>query len=309
MKKTKPLYAPRYWPIWFICGIFWCIVQLPHRWRLAIGRGLGRLAMSLSAKARHVTFVNIDKCFPKLTNDERKKLVKKSFESTGMGLIEAGMAWWLPDFRLKHLYKIVGAEHGYKALEQGKGVILLGLHLSSLEIAGRLSTFFEPFHAMYQTSKNPVIDWIMLNYRQKIYKKVIANNNIRGLLKCLQANEIIWYAPDQSASSKHSAFVPFFGVQTATSTATNKIAKLSGAPILPAAHYRNPDYSGYTMVIHPPLENFPTDDDVKDTARINEHIEAMIRVHPEQYLWQYKRFKRRPIGDADFYAERETVCH
>ncbi|MGH8378941.1 MAG: hypothetical protein ACRER7_08285 [Gammaproteobacteria bacterium] len=48
------------------------------------------------------------------------------------------------------------------------------------------------------------------------------------------------------------------------------------------------------MSIYPALENFPTDDPVADTLRINKLLEENIRRAPEQYLWSHDRFKVVP---------------
>ena len=302
MITSKPrLYSPRYWLIWLLVSLLWLIVQLPHKVRLAFGRLLGRLTWRFFPKASLVTQTNIQLCFPELSAFEQTELVKKSFESLGMGFIEAMMAWWLPDWRLRRLLTIKGTENAYKAFEHKKGMIALGLHMTSLEISGRLTTVLKPFHAMFQETKSPVIDWMLKRSRMRIYKKIIPNNNVRALIQTLADDEIVWYAPDQSASSKRSTFVPFFNIQTATTTAPSEIARMSGAPVVPAANYRNPDYSGYTIELHPPLENFPSDDVTEDAKRLNQIIDKMIRKHPEQYLWQYKRFKRRPEGEPGLY--------
>jgi lauroyl/myristoyl acyltransferase len=39
-----------------------------------------------------------------------------------------------------------------------------------------------------------------------------------------------------------------------------------------------------------------------DTARINGLIETAVRRYPEQYLWQHRRFKTRPAGEASLYG-------
>ncbi|MEP1553814.1 MAG: lipid A biosynthesis lauroyl acyltransferase, partial [Paraglaciecola sp.] len=52
--------------------------------------------------------------------------------------------------------------------------------------------------------------------------------------------------------------------------------------------------AGYKVKVLPGLENFPSGDDKYDVTRINEMVEKMILLAPEQYLWMHKRFKTRP---------------
>ena len=57
----------------------------------------------------------------------------------------------------------------------------------------------------------------------------------------------------------------------------------------------------YELEFYPAWENFPTDDVVADTRRMNAFIEERVREDPSQYYWLHKRFKTRPPGEARFY--------
>jgi len=94
-------------------------------------------------------------------------------------------------------------------------------------------------------------------------------------------------------------FAPFFGVPASTLTATHTLAKLTGAAVIGFAHKRT-DY-GFEITLSDALDQFPSTDPVKDTARVNLLIEQAIRAAPEQYLWLHQRFKVRPEGMADVY--------
>jgi KDO2-lipid IV(A) lauroyltransferase len=58
---------------------------------------------------------------------------------------------------------------------------------------------------------------------------------------------------------------------------------------------------GYEVELLPAFKNFPTDDAVADTVRMNDELAAFIRRSPEQYYWVHKRFKTRPPGEASVY--------
>jgi len=280
----------------------WLVVQLPQKMRMAVGRALGRAIMRLSKSTRVVTATNIRLCFPELSAENQEKLMLKSFESLGMGFIEMGMAWWLPKQRASRLVTMSGLEHAEQAHAHGKGLIILGLHLTPMEFVGGVMSDHIDFHPMYQATKNPFIDEIIRNKRQRIYnKEIIPNTKIRSMVKFLRNNEAVWYAPDQSPSDKRCVFAPFFGISAASATTTAYIARLSEAPVLPSATYRLPDYSGYLAVLHPAIKDFPLKNEADSALCINQIAEQLIREHPEQYLWQYKRFKKRPPGAEHYY--------
>jgi KDO2-lipid IV(A) lauroyltransferase len=96
--------------------------------------------------------------------------------------------------------------------------------------------------------------------------------------------------------------VRLFGIPAATNTLTSRLARTTGAPVLPYFLRRLPGTQGYRAVIHPPLEDFPSDDAVADTERLNHLIEAQVRLVPEQYLWIHRRFKGLTEDYPDYYG-------
>jgi Kdo2-lipid IVA lauroyltransferase/acyltransferase len=95
-----------------------------------------------------------------------------------------------------------------------------------------------------------------------------------------------------------------FGIPAASNTLTSRLARMTGAPVLPYFFRRLPGTQGYLGVIHPPLEDFPSDSAVADTARFYRMIEAQVRLVPEQYLWIHRRFKGLTADYPDYYGRQ-----
>jgi KDO2-lipid IV(A) lauroyltransferase len=94
-------------------------------------------------------------------------------------------------------------------------------------------------------------------------------------------------------------YVPFFGRLAHSLTSTHQLARLSGAAVVAFAHRRRDD-GGYSLVLSPAFEGFPSADAVADTAKVMAAIEAMARAAPGQYLWIHRRFKRQPDGSNPY---------
>ncbi len=295
------LLSPRYWPTWAGLGILWLIIQLPFRWQVALGRALGVATMYVSRRRRHIADTNIRLCFPELSSAERRRLVREHFGSVGVSAFESAMGWWAPDRRLRPLVHIEGLEHLQQAKARGKGVILLSAHFTCLELSGRLLSLFAPFHVMYRRHQNTLAEHIQRRNRELRFERAIPRDDVRGMLRSLKQGHAVWYAPDQNYGHKHSVFAPFFGVPAATATATSRLARISGAAVVPFMPTRRADGRGYDLVIEPALADFPSDDAAADTARINKLIEDYVRKAPEQYLWVHRRFKDRPPGSPSVY--------
>jgi KDO2-lipid IV(A) lauroyltransferase len=287
---------------WLAAGLLWCITRLPYAWQLAVGKGLGRLIRRLARNRRNIARTNLTLCFPELSESEHHRLLDAHFASLGIGLVETALGWWGSDRRLGKLATLTGLEHLHAALQQGRGVILLSAHFTTLEIGGRLLSLYAPFHVLYRSHKNPVIEALQRRSRRRRFEKAIPRDDLRAMLASLKQNRPVWYSPDQDFGHDNSVFVPFFGIPATTLTATSRLARVSGAPVVPFFQRRLPDARGYELTLLPALENFPGEDIEEDTRRIMNLIETRIRQAPEQYLWVHRRFKTRPPGESPVYG-------
>jgi len=181
------------------------------------------------------------------------------------------------------------------------GVILLTAHFTSMELAGRTLLFLAPVGFLYRETKNEVLAYALKRFRVGYGGHPIPKDDIRAFISALRHNECVWYAPDQSYRKKGAEMVPLFGIPAATNTLTSRLARMTGATVLPYFFERLPGTQGYRAVIHPPLENFPSDCAAADAERFNHLIEAQVRRVPEQYLWIHRRFKGLSEDYPDYY--------
>lgn len=230
-------------------------------------------------------------------------MTRKVMESIGIAFFETGMAWFWPKSRLQTLYSIDGLEHLHSAQRDGQGVLLMAFHFAHIDIGAKLLGLEYSIDGTYRPHNNPVYDYVQRNGRQRhcAEGRTIPRDDVRGMIKALRAGRAIWYAPDQDYGAKHSIFVPLFGVPAATVTATSQLARMGKAQVIGFTQTRRPG-GGYHLQIYPPLQNFPSGDEVVDTTRVSQFVEARIAEQPEQYLWVHRRFKTRPPGEPDVYA-------
>lgn len=292
---------PRYWPTWILLACMRICALLPYPWLLFLGSALGDFLRFALPSRRRIAAINLELCFPEKSPRERAKLVKQCFRSMGIAVMETALAWWGAEKRLRKLYTLEGINHLEQAVAAGKPVLLLSGHMSCLEIGSRLLAFHHRFQAMYKPAKNALYEYMMLRQRSRFYHEMIPRKNSRQLLRNLKRGVITWYAPDQNFGREDIVFAPFFGVPATSLTATARIVGFSGATVIPFFPYRLEGNKGYKLVLGKPLESFPTDDEIADATRINQVIEAAVRLAPEQYLWPHKRFRIRPPGEKKLY--------
>ncbi|WP_286236629.1 LpxL/LpxP family Kdo(2)-lipid IV(A) lauroyl/palmitoleoyl acyltransferase [Neptuniibacter halophilus] len=302
MAKTTSFYAPKYWTVWLGFGLLRIASLLPFRLGVAVGNALGMLLYYAIPKRRRVAEVNVGLCFPELRAAEKQNFVKDVFRHNGVGVIETAWAYWSdPDWFRRHT-EVLGREVLDQALEQGKGVILLGAHYSHLDLGGMLFSFYDkPLVTMYRAHNNPLMERLIQRGRER-FGEPVERANLRSIVRSLRKNKVVWYGPDQDFGSRNSVFVPFFGQTAATVTATTKMVGFNDSPMVALSQRRKEDGSGYIIEIEP-VPGFPSGDELKDAEIVNLTLEKGIRKAPTQYMWVHKRFKTQPDGEQKLYKQ------
>lgn len=268
---------------------------------------IGRLAHAAAGSRRAIVRRNIELCFPELTPSERDTMAREHFLALGMSVIEMGLGRWGSDKKHMRLGRLEGVEHLNAAIDSGKGVILLSAHFTTLEIMGRvLALNCPPFDAVYRKNRSEFVTELQRTGRERSADDTIEKRDIKKMIRNLRKGRPVWYAPDQSYNRKGAVVIDFFGVPSMHTTATSTLARLGDAVAIPFFPRRLPDGS-YVFQIHPPLDNFPGDDNVEDTRKYVHVLEQHIRSCPEQYLWLHRKFKNLPDGYPDYYADLDAL--
>lgn len=296
----KFIINPLYWPIFCVLGVFSLLAHLPLRWQLAIGAVLGKGLWIGARQIKKVAAINLALAFPAMLKRERKVLLKKNCESLGMFVMELSMSLYASSRFLKKHVQLYHLDYLQEALKKG-GVILVCPHFMCVELIGRMFSVEHDLAVVYRPQKIKFLNYLNRTKLMRFYKKAIPRDDVREMVRALRAGFPVFYTPDVDAGRRHSIFVPFFGTLAATLTATPKLARLGQASIVPCYFYRRDDCSGYDIHFEKALSNYPTGNEYLDVLRINQVLEEMILKKPEQYIWQYRRYKTRPEGEARFY--------
>jgi len=285
-----------------LVGLVWLLSWLPFRAVTVLGWLFGQLIASLPTSRRHIGEVNLRLVLPDWTPAERSRLLRRHFVAMVQMLLEYGYCWFASPERLRRLMRIDGLEH-LKALE-GRPVILMMPHFTGLDLAGLRVSLETQVVSIYSRQKDPWLDEFFRTRRLRLGTGIIFSRQqgTRAVIRALRDGYRLYYLPDQDFGHRDSVFVPFFGVNAATITGLSRMAAVAGAAVLPCYPRREAD--GYTLVIEPPLADFPSADATADAARMNAVIEAQARKQLHQYFWLHKRFKSRPAGEADFYSAK-----
>ena len=306
MKYSRKFQAaflhPRYWLTWFGLGVLFLLVQLPYPILHKLGVWMGRVSMRFLKRRVNITTRNLELCFPEMDDAARGCRVRANFESLGMGLLETGMAWFWSDRRVKRWFAVSGLQHLKNAQLDGRGALMIGVHLMPLELGGRAMGLCQPMMAIYRPHNNKAMEWAQTKGRMRSNKAMLDRKDLRGLVHALKKGEAVWLAPDQDYGRSGSVFAPLFAVdEAATTSAPYMLARLANPALVPVVLIRRPDSSGYDLLIQPELQGYPIDNEMAAAAYMNKVVEKEIMRAPDQYMWLHRRFKTRPVGAASLY--------
>jgi len=294
---------PRYWLSFVGLSLMWLSVFLPAQALVHLGRFASIIMRPLLRRKRFIAQRNLELCFPEMSEAQRHQLLENNQQAVGAMLFETALSWWASDARLEKRVTYTGLEHIDAALEKGKGIILLTGHFTSMEMGGRLIMLKHPCYVMFRRMNNLLFNAVMFKARTHHSEGIVLRDDPKSMIRALRKNKIVWYAPDQDLGHKTNLFAKFFNVTAASIPATARLAKISGAAVVPFVPRRD-DKGHYTIDIGQALEHFPTGEDVADAQRINDWLEQEVRQSPEQYLWIHRRFKTQADGHGLLYKDK-----
>lgn len=277
---------------------------LPLGLTQAIGAGYGLIGYLLKIGSAQATRINLQLCFPNMGSQQREAMVKRSLIETGKTTAEMGICWLRDANTVLKLIKKVHNEHLIgEAMAYKKGVVLLAPHIGNWELLNLYVVSRYPITALYQPPKIAELDNFVRTARGRAGSCMVPTNQ-RGVAKLLQAlkrGEMVGILPDQEPPRKAGVFAPFFSVPALSMQLTAKLLKKTGARAIFGFARRLPLGKGFEIIFLPADEAIYSQDVQTSVTGLNRSIESCVEQAPEQYQWEYKRFKTGPEGKTRFY--------
>ncbi len=271
----------------------WALEILPLGEALALGGGLGRVVWALDkrrvdgAEARCVGALGVGVTLA-------RRIVRNSYVALGRSVVEFLLLPKKKDALLSRV-AVHGEGHLRRALEEGRGVILLTAHFGSWELAAAtLAARGFPMNAIGAEQRDPRITDLVAALREAVGVRTIGKGfDLKGALRCLRRGEILGVLLDQDARSA-GVVVPFLGYPASTPYGPVKMAAKLGARVVPLFMVRRPDGRSHDLFLLPSLEEAGGrpfgEDETASAALCNEVLSAWIVRHPDHWMWLYPRW-------------------
>ena len=269
---------------------FWKIIVLfPRKIQLFFGNCIGYLFLLSKNKRNRFSKVNINLCFPDLDTNSAYRIYKKNIILFGRVIFDTGIAWFWSDDRInKNIpYKINGLELLLRYQRLNNGVLLFFKHSLHLELDSRILAMNAEIFGVERKHNSTYFESIQKNGRLKSMKGVADRNSTVSFVRWLKNGKTVLYAPDQDYGLKKSDQIDFFGLPAATISAPLKIINKTGCNYL----FMNTYYENDNLVIDIEEPKFSTASSIMFMQDLNKYVENKIKLNPEEYLWQHRRFK------------------
>ncbi|HMN63947.1 MAG TPA: lipid A biosynthesis acyltransferase [Burkholderiaceae bacterium] len=275
------------------------VSRLPYPVVRRLGEFAGSLAWVLAVPRRRVARVNLRLCFPHWSEAQRRAVARGHFRYFMRSFFDRFIFWYGAPERIRRLCRLEGIEHFEP--HRGRPVIVLAPHFVGLDAGGIRLSLEAQCASMYAAQKSRALTEAMTQGRMRFNngRLLLRTEGLRPAVKALRDGLPFYFLPDMDLGARDAVFVPFFGVPAATVTSVARLARITGAVVVPLVTTMADD--GYVARFYPAWQDFPGDDLAAATRRMNAFIEERVLEMPAQYLWSHKRFKTRPPGEAKPY--------
>jgi KDO2-lipid IV(A) lauroyltransferase len=284
-----------------VCGV--TLVRLfPRRLGFRLARTAGRLIYLLRGPDCMEVRRNLRIAFGAELDEGRiMELARKFWIHFCQGIVEGirMTRWTLPD--LERWVDLTERPRLEELRSRGCGVIVVSAHLGLWEAgACALGLMGYPTHILVNPGTiGPIFDYLRRQRERSGLRVHTTGESLLALKRLLDNGAWLCVLADLNAG-RRGVFVPFFGVQASSYLAPAALQRFTGCPILVGSVGREPD-GRFRLRIWEVLEREKSDDRdadlVKTTKRIHAALEKAIRFYPEQWLWNYRRWRSRPPGE------------
>jgi KDO2-lipid IV(A) lauroyltransferase len=277
----------------------------PEWLRIQLGRALGWVWFDVLRVRRRVAIENVQLAYPELSRVEATSLARKSIEHMGRGLIEFALFPGFTAAEAETRFVFEGEGHMRSALAQGRGVLMLSLHLGNGDFTvAALSRRGYKINLISKLFRAQWLNDLWFGMRAAHGTRFIApEKSSFEILKSLRRGEIVAFVLDQYMGPPIGCRTRFFGRETGTAMGLAIMAERTGAPVVPSYTYRLDD-GRHVCCFEAPIpwnpdvaraaqDQGPDGDAVAAMTQVyTSKIEEIIRRHPEQWMWIHRRWKK-----------------
>jgi KDO2-lipid IV(A) lauroyltransferase len=269
----------------------WTVRLMPERFRRYVGGKGGELSYRLSHSYRESVTENLRQVLgPDVSDTEIQRAVRGVFRNSGKNLADMLLVPHLDSREIVERVRLVSGRWSYldDAFAAGKGVVIVTGHLGAFDFVGQALHHrgYKLTSVTGRTTSRFLFDGVTFLRRSHDMRLVEASpSGIRQVIRALRRGEGAVFLTDRDFFLNGKP-VRFFGRETTLSPGAVRIARDTGAAIVPVFGVRT--RQGHGLVLEPPFHVEKTGDLDADVAlglaRIVSTLERVIGANPDQWV-------------------------
>jgi KDO2-lipid IV(A) lauroyltransferase len=289
---------------WMLVGAIHALSLIPDFILYKLGEAGGLIFYRLDRRHTRIGIRNLEIAFPELSDAERRRILRASYVNlgrTGAEYIRLGGFFYRRLVR-RVTYNRPDIWTNLARKYPGKGALILTAHFGDFELlpAGHALHGFQ-IALVHHTQRFLAGDALLTFVRERVGTQIIRKHTAaREILRALKRGDMVGIPLDQNAKRSEAIWVPFFNELAATPSGFDRLAMMTGVPVIPVFIVRQPDGRSHVIEIFEEIPQQRTGnreaDVLANTARYQKAVEEMVRKYPEQWLWTHRRYRTRPVS-------------
>ncbi len=265
-----------------------------------IGHAFAHLPLRNQRRCRE----HLARAFPERDRRWIERIARATFRHAGRMVLWTLSTQHVPPRQLCRGIVVEGAENlrsTWRACRRGEGTVGFSGHFGNWELLARVGGAVVPLTLIGRRLRDPGFDAIVAGMRASAggTRVVYQDEGAIPCLRQLREGRLLATLPDQDVPRLAGVFVPWFGIPAYTPSGPAALAAKTGCPVQPAYLYRR---AGRWVIHWAPRWAIPQGVDARVaaealTARVMAYEEALVRRHPEQWVWWHKRWRTRPAAE------------
>ena len=274
--------------------VAWVILRLPN------------------ASIMRTVSINMALIAPSLSERQKQALTKDIIYHQCLTSIESIKSWAMPPkWSIAQIRDVYNKELLLEGLASPNGMLAIVPHLGTWEMMNAWLNQFGSPTIMYKPVKGDITNDFVLQGRSRLNATLVPTDGsgVKAIFKTLRQGGFSIVLPDHVPDPSGGVVVPFFGIETLTSTLASKLASKTKCALVGLSCIRRDDGRGFDIYCYK-LDDPALYDRNAETAAyaLNLAMQQMIEDKCSHYMWSYRRFKHIPVLDNPDSADNEALA-
>ncbi|WP_350557871.1 lysophospholipid acyltransferase family protein [Psychrobacter sp. CAL346-MNA-CIBAN-0220] len=251
--------------------------------------------------------INMTLIDPALSDLQKQTLIKDIVRHQCLSSVESIKSWAMsPEWSIAQIRDVHNQDILLEGLANPNGMLAILPHLGTWEIMNAWLNQFGSPTIMYKPVKGNITNAFVLQGRARLNATLVPTDGsgVKAIFKTLKQGGFSIVLPDHVPDPSGGVVVPFFGVETLTSTLASKLASKTKCALVGISCIRREDRRGFDIYCYKLDDSALYNRDAYiSTHALNQAMEKMIKNHCSHYMWGYRRFKHLPVLGNPYRAD------